>query len=600
MSPSTSSIYTRTSRVRGARSVLGCLTCRRRRVKCTVQKSPCDNCQHLNLTCTPSFHANFKNWTPFVASNSHTGTPKGVRESELAVTTDLEVVESGGDEVALDIGFATEELPQDVILWLSNGLNNGSFDLGTTPTSRSFESRQMAREMPNLDTDGWNQLSPSATSYNRESYPFNGSTYNNRISAAMGTTQLTVRQHAPSTSVPTDSSISNHYDLEGLDLFASSTNLFNLDSPWEIPQIPPQMSQVYGNSHGDMPFLDQYESNMPQLLTAKTSPWNPYSYMLNSTRDCPESPLRYGILSWTCCYLSCREQNTTFSGSAYYTSASSALKDIISELAGGNTSEGFSSRTSKTSEKLYMMLSTAYFLSQCDIMLCNYRPLYDRLDSIKELFEDHWSEISGCLNTLDRRLLTWLAYLDLRSSLFGNQKYRRLGRSKRQKDLISVLIDLDGLSSLRVVSGGQSYLSACYGDNYPATELQDDLRQEPCHTKCDDVLSIFSSLNCFETWDEEHPMGSGDPMLEELRSTKVQTLRANLSRIRAVSISNYSDSGKLSLLYDRSVQYYSHPHLQERKTLWTEQLFMPSRSLLSTSLPQSSLIGSSTPVFART
>jgi hypothetical protein len=120
-------------------------------------------------------------------------------------------------------------------------------------------------------------------------------------------------------------------------------------------------------------------------------------------------------------------------------------------------------------------------------------------------------------------------------SLFGNQKYRRAGHLKEQKDLISVLTDLDGPLSLRVVSGGQSYLRACYGNSYPTTELQDDLRQEPCHMKCDDVLSIFSSLNCFETWNEEHPLESGDSVLEELRSAKIQGLRANLSRIRAVS-----------------------------------------------------------------
>lgn len=320
-----------------------------------------------------------------------------------------------------------------------------------------------------------------------------------------------------------------------LDLFASSAYAFDQHNVWEIP---PQISQAYGNSDGFMPFLNQYERHMPKLLTAKTSPWNPFSYMLNSTRDRPESPLRLGILSWTCCYLSCREQRFANTGSAYYVSASNALSVIISELVMGD-SLGFSQRTSNKSEKLYMMLSTAYFLSQCDIMLCDYKSLYDRLDSIKELFEEHWSEIRGSLSTLDRRLLTWLAYLDLRSSLFGNQKYRRLGRSNEQKDLISILTDLDGLSSLRVVSGGQSYLSACYGDSYPTTELQGDLRQEPCHTKCDDILSILSDLNRFETWNEEHPPRSGDCVLQELRNSKIQVLRANLSRIRAVSILNY-------------------------------------------------------------
>lgn len=138
MCPSPSRTHTRPNRVKRARSVLGCLTCRRRRVKCIVQKSPCDNCQHLNLACTPSFHSNFKNWTPSVASHSHEGTPKGVPEPELVLDTGLEAIESGGDEGASDdTGFTVEDLPQDLILWLSNGANNGSFNLGMTPTSKA-------------------------------------------------------------------------------------------------------------------------------------------------------------------------------------------------------------------------------------------------------------------------------------------------------------------------------------------------------------------------------------------------------------------------------------------------------------------------------
>ena len=387
--------------------------------------------------------------------------------------------------------------------------------------------------LPPLNTVDWNQLSPSGSQYDESGHPFGVSTYNDRISPME---LRTIQHHGSRSSIPADPSNSSHYSsgAEGLDTFASPEFSFDLNSIWDIP---PQISQVYGNSHGDMPFLSQYESDMPNLLTAKTSPWNPYSYMLDSTRDCPESPLRHGILSWTCCYLSCRDQSPAYAGAAYYMSASNSLKSIMSELGSDVCLRGVSRKTSKTSEKMYMLLSTAYFLSQCDIMLCDYKSLYDRLDSIKELFEEHWSDLYESMSTLDRRLLTWLAYLDLRSSLFGNQKFRRPGRS-RQKDLISVLNDLDGLSSLRVVSRGQSYLSVCYGDSYPKTELQDDLRQEPCHTKCDDVLAIFSSLNCFETWNDEHPLGTADSMLEELRSAKIQALRANLSRIRAVSTSN--------------------------------------------------------------
>lgn len=51
---------------RTTRSVSGCLTCRRRRVKCSPSgkaSASCGPCRRLELSCEPSFHQNFKTWT---------------------------------------------------------------------------------------------------------------------------------------------------------------------------------------------------------------------------------------------------------------------------------------------------------------------------------------------------------------------------------------------------------------------------------------------------------------------------------------------------------------------------------------------------------
>jgi hypothetical protein len=535
MAPSSPPDNPRPRRARCARSVLGCLTCRRRRVKCVVQTSPCDNCQSLKLTCTPSFHSNFKNWTPPGISQYHAESFESVSSSGTALPATPRMVQSMvAEESPKESGLLGQELPQDVLLWLSTAVSNGSLDAGTPSDRSTHNQRVEAAESHSTSpgADDWSQLEPARSASAESGHQLDMSMYSNGLPP---TNIGIVPQSNLRSGIGMSLANPAHYndDAEGLpDHFDVSSFSFDLSSMWNIP---PQINQVYGNSHGDIPFLSQYESNMPNLLTAKTTPWNPFSYMLNSTRDCPESPLRHGILSWTCCYLSCREQSSAYSGAAYHAASSNAIKTIISELDTDLRLRHFSLKTSEISGKLYMLLSTAYFLSQCDIMLCDYKSLYDRLASIKDLFEAHWGELYRCMNTLDRRLLTWLAYLDLRSSLFGNQRYRRGGHSK-QRDLISVLNDLDGLSSLRVVSRGQSYLSACYGESYPTTELQDDLRQEPCHVKCDDVLAIFSSLNCFETWNDEHAPGAADSMVEELRSAKIQTIRSNLSRVRAVSI----------------------------------------------------------------
>lgn len=118
------------------RSVVGCLTCRRRRVKCAVQSMPCDNCKRLELTCSPSFHSNFKSYIPNAGASpqsvetveeaSHSGSGREERQSRrqhdlrahMPVTTTYPTTAMDGET----------KLPEDVLVWLSKGLGNGQFD----------------------------------------------------------------------------------------------------------------------------------------------------------------------------------------------------------------------------------------------------------------------------------------------------------------------------------------------------------------------------------------------------------------------------------------------------------------------------------------
>lgn len=108
-------------------------------------------------------------------------------------------------------------------------------------------------------------------------------------------------------------------------------------------------------------------------------------------------------------------------------------------------------------------------------------------------------------------------------------------------------------------------MSDCYGDSYPRTELQEDLLQEPCHRKCDDILSIFGTLNAFERWNEEHPLvENADSMIEEFRVAKIQALRANISRVRAVRLSSSTACGTMLILV-QECEVLFHPPYPSRK-----------------------------------
>jgi hypothetical protein len=395
------------------------------------------------------------------------------------------------------------DISPDVLEWLSHELVNGQFDT-SAPT-------QAAAAVNDWTT--------------RDHAAFQG--HHDWLIERLENSDDTSSQH-------NQTSIQERSNMDPTDSFDFAfSSQFEMDF-WDLP---PQMPLVYGNSHGDLPLLRTYETNMPNLLTSKVSPWNPYRYMLDTTKDRPNSPLRHAILSWVCSYLTCCEQNQSYSGAAYCVSASSSINDLIEELSISSTTLLRNRRNSKISEKLYMLLSTAFFLSNCDLMLCDYASLHTRLESVKDLFQSHWVQLAPSLGALESRLLIWLAYLDLRSSLFTKHKQNRLVNGRPQSDLLKTLVELDAFPSLRRYPEGQSYLSESFGESYPKDEIEEDLVQEPCHLKCDDILSIFSSLNAFETWNDEFLQSGGDdPMMLELREAKIQAFRANIARVRAVSI----------------------------------------------------------------
>jgi hypothetical protein len=268
-------------------------------------------------------------------------------------------------------------------------------------------------------------------------------------------------------------------------------------------------------------------------LTTKYSPWNPYQYMLNTAKSRPNSPLHHAILSWTSAYLACQSKTSfTCDGAVFYISAADAVRSILAELSSFPIV-----RDTQALEKLYLLLSSAYFLNCADLMLCDFTSFSERTDAIKASIERYWDKLRHILGTLESRLLIWLAHLDLCSSLLTGRR-RQIGGPR---DLVSALSELGAFPQLRSYPAGQSYLSPYFGDSYPQKEIEEDLVQEPCHIKFDEVITILSDINEFAKWDEDHcQMGSDNGMVKELRKAKIQALRANIARVRAVSYFQWS------------------------------------------------------------
>lgn len=337
----------------------------------------------------------------------------------------------------------------------------------------------------------------------------------------------------PENSSLIDPGSDDHSDIN-LSTNTPSTNAGN----WGIP---PQVSQS-----SDVSLTSYFESTMSTFFSTKSPQWNLYTYMFRSQQDTSDSPLRNSILAWTSLHFTRRHNKPSNKGAKYYNNASRAVQDLLKELLAIQSPLSVCNGTS-SSNKLYTVLSTCFFLSHCDFMKCEIGAFSERLDSLKLVLKQNWEALRGGLGSIASRLLIWLAYLDLRASLWRKESpSRRIGDTQSSLPvLLDMLDDLKALPSLRSVSANQSYLSECFGDKYPSTEISEDLVQEAVNAKSDDIMCVISRIKRFEIWQDELTRSISfkqDSSLQDLHAAKVEALRAEIASIQGVRMTIYPSS----------------------------------------------------------
>jgi hypothetical protein len=158
---------------------------------------------------------------------------------------------------------------------------------------------------------------------------------------------------------------------------------------------------------------------------------------------------------------------------------------------------------------------------------------------------ENWETLRGGLGSIASRLLIWLAYLDLRASLWKKESSpRRIGDSQ---DTLPVLLDmldnLKALPSLRSVSANQSYLGECFGEKYPSTKICEDIVQETINAMSDDIMCVISRIKRFEIWQDGLTRGNfykHDSALQDLHAAKANALWAEIASIQSVSNTIYT------------------------------------------------------------
>ncbi|CAK7232586.1 hypothetical protein SEUCBS140593_008311 [Sporothrix eucalyptigena] len=477
------------------RSVWGCLTCRRRKVKCQSRDTPCASCRRLQLECVPSFGGNFKQW----------------RRRATQDSSQVEVVQTP---------LPTPTVPTETMnafLSLSEGSPAWELDMpflygGAAPTT----------------------LTP-------------GDVY---TPALFSERSLTV-----------DNSTPFAWDNSHLDYLALPSPLAHPVSAYS-PDL---------DSDTDRSLVVYYKRNLASFFsvkaafsssaTATSSPWNFYAYAIRAAEHQPDSPLRHSILAWASAHLLLRSHSAKSNEPAldldhalqvrHYAKARAAADDLQRDLHGSHHGKEVAV---VAPGHLRMLLATTLFLAYGDILSGDSARLVQALTGVAQLLASDWPRFRAALGPVEARILVWLAYLDLRSTMWTPSGGRKGGLFRFLQDHVGGPSS-SGISALRGHSPRDYYLAECFGAALPAQELQEDLMQEPAKRLSDEIMGVYAAIADLEVWVDATgstenavtsdstavtagysmaPFGddTGDD-LTELRAAKIHALRATIVRIRA-------------------------------------------------------------------
>ncbi|KIH93162.1 hypothetical protein SPBR_02396 [Sporothrix brasiliensis 5110] len=535
--PSTSSASTS-----ARRSVWGCLTCRRRKVKCQSRETPCAACRRLQLDCVSSFGENFKQWRRRRASPADGPGPSPrprPSPSPRPRPSQTPVFESPA---------TTLEAPSPVSLHaLLDMTQSPGWDLDMPFL---FDPPSFAGPPPPLPPGPPPPAFAVASPGLYASAPF--------FADSSDVLPMDGRAILPGISIPST-----------LSMTAVDDNGFILDMPAPLhsfqtaPSQPaaadwtqsqhalsharPQSAVLvsplspspflsafsplpsYADSPADRSLVVYYKRNLASFFSVKSafaspaaSPWNFYAYAIRAAEHQPDSPLRHAILAWTSAYLLVRggdndsddgnRNNSTTPALGtdhalqvrHYARARQAADALRAALWSG--AGPYATPTST----LRMLLATTLFLAYGDILSGDTPRLVHALAGIARLLASDWPRFRAAIGPVEARILVWLAYLDVRAGLWGvATDGAGGGRGGGGGGLFRFLRDhvggpaSSGISALRGNGVPQEYyLAACFGSALPAHELHDDLLQEPAKRLSDEIMGVFAAVGELEAWME--------------------------------------------------------------------------------------------------
>ncbi|UNI19501.1 hypothetical protein JDV02_005683 [Purpureocillium takamizusanense] len=335
--------------------------------------------------------------------------------------------------------------------------------------------------------------------------------------------------------------------------------LSDLDNSMGMPETQ-HVSLHPGDPQDRERLAEHYNGHLIEFLSVKTTAWNFYSYVFQTVQTGPDSALKYGVLAWAESHRSWSRRLGSVCPGSQYIKADAYLKQLHQELTALPTDLMFGCNFR---DKLNSLLATSLFLSHCDVMYGDHESLFGRLSGLKRYLTPRWQALLEIATGVQLRVLIWLAYLDLRATLWTAPAPSSQSTDCHTLDKVDGLFDLLRGSrtddSLRQLKDSKYYLVECFGSKYPEQELRDDLSEEPWKLLSDDAMILFCDIKGLYAWCHQFVSAQKDySIYEELRQAKIRAIRSDIARIRAECNQIHSEELQAGRGLDYTTRVRSH------------------------------------------
>ncbi|CZR69288.1 uncharacterized protein PAC_19188 [Phialocephala subalpina] len=345
---------------RPPRSKAGCLTCRRRKVRCNEQKPRCSHCERLNLQCT---------WRPVTSINQM---PRQTSESG---NDERMGVNSGHENLSTTTGNSELNDSRQATI---DGSFNDMFDYASFMWDHELQSGTMQptrwRDLgfPDMDVLAQRDEAEETQSMNSSSFLFNGRNPN-----------------------PQDSIQS----LDRADFSGNSRTAF-------------EPSGLNGNSFEERMLKDYFIQTVVPPIIAQVETqlrWSSMRQLLVSMSN-NSAMVHYAILAFSELLLGRKSQSQPPKYQKWYDNARLELSR--------QRTEGIFSGASPSSTTFEHMLAALFFLSYIDLLEGR---IVDAHANLKEAYEAFQAADKSQLRMVSKRLISWMRLLDARAVTAGGE-----------------------------------------------------------------------------------------------------------------------------------------------------------------------------------